>query len=293
MREIPGKLFWRWSAALLLCLSVGSAWGGNDLLWRIDDAQGQHLGWLMGTIHSDDERVLDLPAPVLDALESSRTYVWELRDENMDPTLMLMAMMLPGGGKLVDLIGEADMQRVRSVLERHGYPALVADHMKPAMAALLMSYPPPRNGLFLDLKLKQLAQARGLSTTGLEEVAEQLGIFDALSGEESVRFLRATLNELEAQPEWMERLHRAYLARDLDALAELALANSGLGDYPDLEAKLFDLVLHRRNRLMAERLQPLLKQGDVFVAVGALHLAGDGGLVDRLRDAGYELSPVH
>ncbi|MGB0720854.1 MAG: TraB/GumN family protein [Gammaproteobacteria bacterium] len=272
---------------------MAPALGANDLLWRINDAQGQHRGWLMGTIHSDDERILDLPAPVLTALESSRTYVWELRDDSMDPNLMLVAMMLPAGGKLVDLIGERDMARVRAALERHGYPTPVADHMKPAMAALLMSYPPPRNGLFLDLKLKQLAQERGLATTGLEAVAEQLGIFDDLTRQEAIQFLRATLDELDEQPDWMERLHRAYLKRDLDALAGLALANSGLAAHPELERKLFDRVLHRRNRVMAERLEPLLRQGDVFVAVGALHLAGEGGLVDRLRDAGYRLSPVY
>ncbi len=43
---------------------------------------------------------------------------------------------------------------------------------------------------------------------------------------------------------------------------------------------------------MAERLTPLLKDGGVFVAVGALHLTGKDGLVERLRGLGYTVTKV-
>ncbi|MCH7507753.1 MAG: TraB/GumN family protein [Proteobacteria bacterium] len=36
---------------------------------------------------------------------------------------------------------------------------------------------------------------------------------------------------------------------------------------------------------------PLLAQSQVFVAVGALHLPGDQGLVSLLRENGYILKP--
>ena len=38
--------------------------------------------------------------------------------------------------------------------------------------------------------------------------------------------------------------------------------------------------------------EPLLDKGGVFIAVGALHLPGDKGLVALLRDGGYTVSPI-
>jgi uncharacterized protein YbaP (TraB family) len=35
-----------------------------------------------------------------------------------------------------------------------------------------------------------------------------------------------------------------------------------------------------------------MKKSRVFVAVGAAHLPGKGGLIDRLRKAGYRLSAI-
>ena len=43
---------------------------------------------------------------------------------------------------------------------------------------------------------------------------------------------------------------------------------------------------------MVERLQTYLEQGNVFVAVGALHLAGENSLLRLLEARGYTVVPV-
>ena len=43
---------------------------------------------------------------------------------------------------------------------------------------------------------------------------------------------------------------------------------------------------------MVERAEPLLARGGAFIAVGALHLSGKEGLVERLRAAGYRVTKV-
>ena len=47
-----------------------------------------------------------------------------------------------------------------------------------------------------------------------------------------------------------------------------------------------------RNLRMVERLQTYLEQGNVFVAVGALHLAGENSLLRLLEARGYTVVPV-
>ena len=43
---------------------------------------------------------------------------------------------------------------------------------------------------------------------------------------------------------------------------------------------------------MAERAAPLLAKGGAFIAVGALHLTGKNGLIERFRAAGYRVVNV-
>ena len=43
---------------------------------------------------------------------------------------------------------------------------------------------------------------------------------------------------------------------------------------------------------MADRMEPYLQQGGVFVAVGALHLPGEEGLIRQLEQRGYTVRAV-
>jgi uncharacterized protein YbaP (TraB family) len=51
-------------------------------------------------------------------------------------------------------------------------------------------------------------------------------------------------------------------------------------------------LLDERNALMAERVLNAAKTKKLFVGVGASHLAGEDGLIARLNEAGFKLSPV-
>jgi uncharacterized protein YbaP (TraB family) len=51
-------------------------------------------------------------------------------------------------------------------------------------------------------------------------------------------------------------------------------------------------IILDRNKVMAERAAPILAKGNVFMAVGALHLAGDQGLVTLLREQGFTVTPA-
>ncbi|MEN0002295.1 MAG: TraB/GumN family protein, partial [Pseudomonadota bacterium] len=51
-------------------------------------------------------------------------------------------------------------------------------------------------------------------------------------------------------------------------------------------------IVINRTFVMAERAQPYLENGGVFLAVGALHLPGDEGVANLLAKAGYTVTPV-
>ena len=47
-----------------------------------------------------------------------------------------------------------------------------------------------------------------------------------------------------------------------------------------------------RNERMVQTVLPYLSEDSVFIAVGALHLPGEDGLVSLLRSRGYRLTPL-
>ena len=70
-------------------------------------------------------------------------------------------------------------------------------------------------------------------------------------------------------------------------------ANAGLtAEERSAEAEFTRLLLVGRNELMMRRAAPLLAEGAAFIAVGALHLPGKDGLIERARAAGYRVVKV-
>jgi uncharacterized protein YbaP (TraB family) len=147
-------------------------------------------------------------------------------------------------------------------------------------------------GQFLDKQLYDRALADGKQFQPLEKPDEQLSVFTSLTLDEQKSLLRHVLDEYRTYPRMYEQLTEAYLARDLDTLADISFGNP-ISDDPALQEKFMQQMLTRRNHRMVERMEPHFKRGKVFVAVGALHLVGDEGLIALLRKRGYSVTPLY
>lgn len=284
---------WRWRVCLLLlALAVPTTALGEALLWRVE-APGADVApsYLFGTMHSDDPRVADPPAAVTQALSASRLLLLELDLGAPEIALAPLAMILPPGQTLSGLLDEDTYRRAQTAMRERGYPPAAVDRMRPWAVAVTLAMPPVQTGRYLDLVLYEQALAQGLAVQGLERIDEQLGVFEGLSVAEQAALLRLSLDEYGREAAF-EALHQAYLARDLDRLA--TLSTEAFAKLPPTLAASFEAaILTGRNRRMAERAAPALAAGGAFVAVGALHLAGEDGLVARFRALGYRLTPLY
>ena len=88
-------------------------------------------------------------------------------------------------------------------------------------------------------------------------------------------------------------IHPSHLSRGCLAAGNIVgpLAKQvGIGN--DAFAGFQEKLLTDRNIKMRATAEPLLEQGRVFIAIGALHLPGKQGLVALLREAGYTVTPI-
>jgi uncharacterized protein YbaP (TraB family) len=100
--------------------------------------------------------------------------------------------------------------------------------------------------------------------------------------------LREIVCHYEVMQGEVEAMIEAYAAHDLDALSHLGLRHAG-GD----RQTFIDALLWQRNARMVERLLPVLETGRAFIAVGALHLPGERGLLGLLARRGYALEALY
>ena len=277
----------------ICCVCNQVAWAADEkgILWRIEGAASRP-SYLLGTIHSDDVRVTNVPASIAQALQQADSFSGEVE---MDlPSLMQasQATLLPDGQSLEQRVGSPLYKQTVQLLAAYGMPELVVQRMKPWAAAAALSLPRPQTGIFLDMALYHQAAATGKRVYGLETIAEQVGALETLSPELQVAMLRDAVAQHDQVDQLIEQLINAYLRRDLKALESISHTAMQEGD--DRVAEMFAAeVVDRRNYRMLERMQPRLREGNAFVAVGALHLPGEKGLLRLLRNKGYRVSPVY
>ena len=162
----------------------------------------------------------------------------------------------------------------------------------------VLSYPPCElaslvtGSPIVDKDIALRVKAAGKPLIGLETAAEQIGSLEAVPMEAQVKLLLMAAiqsDRIEDVHETMLKLYRS------EKVAMIDLIGRNLaGEAFDEEAyrQFMEHLLVRRNRRMLERALPHMDKGGVFIAVGALHLPGEDGLVALFRKAGYTVTRV-
>ena len=280
-------------AACLLLLAMPA--GAQDeadsaLFWRISkNAEG--VGYLLGTIHSEDPRVLEFPETLIAELKSCQVFAMEMVPDLPTLTRLTNYMQYPESGTLRETIGEERYARAMAALSAYQVPDEWKQKMKVWAVLMTLSVPAPETGFFMDLSLSLRAAGAGLRVTGLETLEQQLSFLESMPMEYQLVLLDQALEEYPNVGEVHDRMVDAYLEGQLPALARLsdeqfAALDPVIGDY-FIEKGITD-----RNQRMVTSLLPLLEESAVFVAVGALHLPGQNGILALLRAQGYSLEAL-
>ena len=206
-------------------------------------------------------------------------------------------MVLPGTQTLDDVIPSADLATVKAYYEKEGG---YETHFKyrPYMLAMTLSYAPcevarQTAGLpSLDAAIATAYKAGEAKIAGLETLLEQFTSMSDMPMPEQVDWLLEAIELRSEIDDFTETLVRLYLAQDTGMLTawsrDVTVKHGSEATWLSFKSLLIDT----RNKRMAERAAPFIETGNAFIAVGALHLPGEGGLVQLLRDRGYKVTMV-
>lgn len=278
---------------------------GKSIFWKIEKP-GLKPSWLLGTMHVTDPRVLTMPKGAPEANQAADTIIVE-SDEILDEkkaTMTLLAKpdltMFSDGSTISKFLSAEDNARLEAGLKQRGIPLAAVSRMRPWMIASVVALPPcelARKGSgaqFLDQKLAVDAAKAGKQVKGLETLADQLQAMADLPVEFHLKSLIQTLELGDKMKDVVETMTDLYLSGQIGATMPMLKtvspdADDNDGDYAAFEQR----IILDRNKVMAEHAAPILAKGNVFMAVGALHLPGEQGLVELLRRQGFTVTAVN
>lgn len=276
---------------------------GKGIFWKIEKP-GLPSSYLLGTMHVSDPRVLRMPAGASEALDAVRTVVIE-SDEVLDDKKAMAGMlakpeltMFTDGTSIDKLLDPDDLAVLEEGLKKRGVPLSAVSRMKPWMLMSLVSLPAcemARKGqtAFLDKGIAQDAAAKGKTVKGLETLAEQLSAMASIPMDVHLKSLVETIRIGAKMDDVFETMTELYLSGNIGLtvpfLKQVAPDGTDDAGYAEFE----QLIVTKRNHLMAERAAPILAEGAAFIAVGALHLPGEEGLVELLRRQGFTVTAVN
>ncbi len=269
----------------------------NSMLYRIYDCEG-HVSYVLGTMHSSDPAIIRTANNALPFLKEANIAWFEILSDPANEMAaaqhMLLAPTAPKG--LRDMLGDSDFAALTRIFTEKmpEFPVKFLDRYKPwAAAILLQTIDIDMSGVVLDDYLQKQAVGARIKVKALENVKEQLGIFARLSQREQVAMLRESIEGAQENTQQSQQMVEHYKGGELRLLAEIARQSFAAMQDSNVSRKLEKWLVDDRNRAMVQRLLPSLQRGGAFVAVGALHLPGDAGLLQLLESKNYRVQAVH
>jgi len=276
--------------------------GHAQLLWKVS---GNGLGrpsYIFGTYHMAPSSMIDRIAGIDQAIEACDVVVGEVEKDSLMSSevqaRMAKAMMAPSDSTLDKLLSPQGYAIVEKVFNKYfgtmGVKLSQMKNLKPSAISTQMQamqaikyFPNFNANDLIDVAVQARANDEGRPSMGLESVQEQIDLlFNGPLTEQAQGLLEACKQDEFFQAQSVA-LADAYMAQDLNKLFAV-MTDATKGDSEEI----MEMLIYKRNRNWAQKLNVMMPERAMLVCVGAGHLPGDKGLLQLLRNMGYTVEPA-
>lgn len=275
----------------------------QSLLWKVSGNGLKSSSYLFGTHHLAPISVLESVPGFKAAFETSTQVIGEVdaaKMQSQECMQMVQKMMLINNDTTAYMIfNEKEQQVVSAFLkENMGFELNQMPKIKPAFinnTATVITCSKMIPGFNPEQQLDSYIQSQGLEKgkkiIALESIDFQLNVlFNSQSLIRQAQLLICTLNNLDKLVADTKELNQAYFSFDLKKLVELSEKREGDSCDP-LPCEMENLIKNRNQDWMT-KLPAIMSTSPSFIAVGAMHLPGENGLIALLKKKGYKVEPV-
>lgn len=269
----------------------------RPLLWKVSDADNDV--YLLGSFHLLKADDYPVPADIDRAFDDAESLLFEVdpREMTAPETVATMQkyMAYDDGQSLSKVLPKATLERLGTLVSAGGGSVQALEQNEPWAVSLglvigvsqAMGFKPD---LGLDRHLMERASKAGKPAVGLETVEDQMKALDAVPHAEQAQGLDEFLLDPTKAVQQLQDMHAWWRAGDvarLDTDMRAEMAAKSPQSYKLLDVDRNDAWLPKIEQRLTGS-----KSDDTLVVVGALHLLGADGLVEKLKAKGYKVERV-
>jgi uncharacterized protein YbaP (TraB family) len=252
--------------------------------------------FLGGTIHLLTESDYPLPDAYEKAYAGSVEVVLETDMQKLQSpefqATMMRELSYTDGRNLQQVVNKNTYRALEQFFTTRGIPMANIIGFKPGMVSTMITMVELRQlgltgtGVDAYFSTKSINDQKKLGQ--LETVETQLAFIANMGAGQADEMLIYTLADIERLPTLMQSIKDAWRQGNMTRLGEV-----GIGPFKNEFPAIYQALLVDRNNAWMPQIEAMLKTRVIeFVLVGALHLAGDDGLLAQLTARGYKVQQL-
>ncbi|MEL0632992.1 TraB/GumN family protein [Pseudoalteromonas carrageenovora] len=251
--------------------------------------------YLFGTVHVGDASMKGLPKKVTEAIDQSDEVIVEVDISKLTPLQMqqrsMPFMVLKDGKTLQTELSKQNYNKLKDYFAKKSIDIAMFNGLKPWAVMVTMMQIEFQNAGFsdqtgIDKQVLAYAKEQNIKIGELETLEQQLQMFDGMALL-SNEMIEETLEQLADINIYFIKLVNAWKNGDMDTLTEYYNMSFDESNYGKISEQ---VMLVNRNDKWVEQLVPRLTNEKLFIAVGALHLPEQHGLIKQLKDEGFSVT---
>jgi len=252
--------------------------------------------YLGGTIHMLRADDYPLPPEFETAYAEADSLYFEIDIDQMnDPVAqlgMLQRLMYTDGRTLQTVLNNEAYSTLTDYVAKFGMPMLMLQNMKPGMLMSTLELLEFQTRGFtpdgVDMHFHQRAKADGKTIEAFETIDEQIGFIENMGEGEESEYVLLSLRDLEKIDDDIESMVSIWRNGEADDLVELFVE-----DMEETIPGVYQTLLLDRNNKWMPTIEAMFNDSDTeFILVGVAHLVGEDGLVQHLRNRGYQVNQL-
>lgn len=262
----------------------------NSIFWEVSGNELQEPSYLFGTFHLEGNDFVDSLTLVMEKFNQAKTYAGEIIFDRSMQSKLTPYIILKDSTLEMILGTTAFDSTAKWFNELTGMDLAIYNATHPVVVQMVL-LTALQHKIYkdtsepMDIYFQRLA-ADKKKLVGLETLDQQMNIlFNSKTLKQNGEQLIDLVNNKEQVRDSLIRMNILYDHQDLDQLHTMMRSEK---HYAQRDTE----ILFDRNLAWLQKLLELFREQSTFVAVGALHLPGEEGLINLLRQHGYIVTPL-